>query len=255
MSISGFIPLLLILFTPCGSDTFQSQVAQIADFESGSKNSYAESPQTGALTDLPIRVLETTVESDLPLLVYLSGDGGWNTFNESLCWYLNQHGIPVVALDSKKYFWKSKTPEQTASDLSAVVETYRKKMNRERFVMAGYSFGAAIVPFLLKYFREDTKSGLSSIIMIAPDKTSDFEIHLSDMMNLGLSKGKYDLLEELHKSEYKKFTAIFASDENIGTRQAFQQAGVTIKVLPGNHHFDKDYAYLGEEIFAEMKQK
>ncbi|HEY5510237.1 MAG TPA: AcvB/VirJ family lysyl-phosphatidylglycerol hydrolase [Prolixibacteraceae bacterium] len=215
-----------------------------------SKPSYQDNP-TG---DLPLHVLETAVQSNLPVFVFISGDGGWNKFNESLCTYLTQHGIPVVALDSQKYFWKIKTPDQTASDMIRVIETYQKLWKRDKFVLAGYSFGASIVPFLANRLPQNVKNNLVSIILITPDKRGEFEINLSDMLNLGLSKGKYDVLQEIQQGDSKKYLVIFSSDESENTRQAFQQAGLKTEILQGNHHFDNGYDAVAERIVEEEKK-
>lgn len=212
------------------------------------------SDQQDPVAALPLHVLETSVESKLPLFVFISGDGGWNTFNESLCTNLTQQGIPVVALDSQKYFWKNKTPDQTANDLQSVIETYQKLWKRDRFVLAGYSFGANIIPFLANRLPQNIKNNLVLLILISPDKRGDFEIHLSDMLNLGLSKGKYDVIQEIRESDLNKYLVIFGSDESESTHQAFQQAGLKMEILQGNHHFDSGYDAVAERIVEEVKK-
>ena len=213
------------------------------------------SGQVNPSSDLPLHVLETSVQSALPVFVFISGDGGWNTFNESLCNYLTQHGIPVVALDSQKYFWKNKTPDKTVIDIKIVIETYLKLWKRDKFVLAGYSFGANIVPFLANRLPQNIKNSLALLILISPDKTGDFEIHLSDMLNLGLSKGKYDVVREILLGDLKKYIVIFGSDESLRTHEAFQQTGVKVEILQGNHHFDSGYGSLGQMIADEVKNE
>ncbi len=212
-------------------------------------------PQNSLVADLPLKVLPTSIESDLPMFVFISGDGGWNTFNESLCDYLNRKGIPVVALDSRKYFWSSKTPEEVTDDMVSVIEAYQKEWKREKFVLAGYSFGADIVPFVQNRLPLYIKSKLASSIMISPDNAGDFEVHLTDMLNLGLSKGKYDVIKELQKSDYKNIVVFFGSDESQNNREAFQQIGVKTETLEGDHHFDSGYEALADRIMSEIEKK
>jgi type IV secretory pathway VirJ component len=160
----------------------------------------------------------------------------------------------VVALDSQKYFWKIKTPDRTASDMIRVIETYQKLWKRDRFVLSGFSFGASIVPFLANRLPQNVKNNLGPIILITPDKRGDFEIHLSDMLNLGLAKGKYDVLQEIQQGDIKKYLVIFGSDESESTHQAFQQAGLKTEILQGNHHFDSGYDAVAERIVEEVKK-
>ena len=212
--------------------------------------SYQENP----VGDLPLHVIESAVSSNLPVCFYISGDGGWNTFNESVCTNLAQHGVPVVALDSQKYFWKIKTPDQTATDMIQVIGTYQKLWKRERFVLAGYSFGANIVPFVATRLPQSIKKNLTSIILVSPDKKGDFEIHLSDMLNMGLTKSKYDVLHEVQQDDVKKYLVIFDKDGSGNTHQIFQQIGVKAEILEGNHHFDSGYDALAHMILEELKK-
>ena len=203
--------------------------------------------------DLPLRVMQSSVKSDLPMLVFITGDGGWNSFEESLCQSLNQKGVPVVVLDSQKYFWKSKTPEVTTIDLLSIIKTYQNIWKRNGIVLAGFSFGASILPFLVNRFPPEVKNLLVRSILISPNKTCDFEIHLSDMLNLGTSKGNYDVIKEIQTNNFNKLTAVFGSDESKEERQAFQKIGLKVEILTGNHHFNSGFEALANLIVAEMK--
>ncbi|MEI7830235.1 MAG: AcvB/VirJ family lysyl-phosphatidylglycerol hydrolase [Prolixibacteraceae bacterium] len=213
----------------------------------------ANFPQKRVNGDLPLKVIGSSAQPTLPMVVFLSGDGGLNTFTQSLCTYLSQKGFPVVILDAKKYFWVSKTPEETTTDMISIVETYEKLWQRDRFVLIGFSFGASLVPFLVNQLPEDIGKRLSMYILINPDKRCDFEIHLSDMLNLGTSKGKYDVIGELRKVDSRKVSIYFGSDESADIRQAFQVTGLKVQVVPGNHHFDSSYEVLADLLSEEMR--
>jgi type IV secretory pathway VirJ component len=214
----------------------------------------ANFPQKRDIGDLPLKVMESSAQPALPLVVFISGDGGLNTFTESLCNYLSPKGFPVVILDAKKYFWDSKTPEETTTDLITIVESYEKLWQRDRFVLIGFSFGASLVPFLVNRLPSDFLARLSLNILINPDKRCDFEIHLSDMLNLGTSKGKYDVINELKKLNPGKASIYFGSDESEDIRQAFQDTGLKVQVVQGNHHFDSSYEVLADLLAEEMRK-
>jgi len=210
-------------------------------------------PQQPDPSDLPLKLFETATETALPMLVYVSGDGGWNNFSAALCNYLNQKGIPVVALDAQKYFWKSKLPEETAKEMETVIGFYLKKWKREKYVMAGFSFGADIIPFIVNRLPAEMKAGLVASVLISPDRTCDFEIHLSDMLSLGISKGRYDVVREISAGNIKKLAILFGSDENKNNRSAFGATGAKIIVLQGNHHFDSAFETVGDSIISEIR--
>jgi len=249
------IPLILFsLFS--WQPAFPVSVALSSDIYAINKLYTAEaSEQKSSLDDLPLHILETSIQSDLPIFVFISGDGGWNTFNESFCTGLSRQGIPVVALDSQKYFWKSKSPEMATQALQKIIESYLKIWKRNKFVLSGYSFGANIVPFIANRLSQSVRESLNSLILISPNETGDFEIHLSDMLNLGLSKGKYNVLNEIQKGEIGKYLVVFSGDENQETQQAFKNKGVKIEILQGNHHFDSGYDALALMIGEKVKSE
>ena len=43
--------------------------------------------------------------------IVMSGDGGWAGLDKDVAQALSAHGIPVVGLDSLRYFWSPRTPE------------------------------------------------------------------------------------------------------------------------------------------------
>src|SRR5690348_12054349 len=58
-----------------------------------------------------------TAPGDKPLLFYITGDGGLNSFSSGLCSTLNKQGYDVIALNARKYFWSKKTTQQATADI------------------------------------------------------------------------------------------------------------------------------------------
>ncbi len=211
-------------------------------------------PQSKDSDNGTIRVLEPEQSSDLPLFIYISGDGGWNSFNESLCKYLSEKGMRVIFLDAQKYFWSAKTPEETTAFLINLLGKYQQEGFGAHFVLAGYSFGATVVPFLVNRFPAPIKKNLEKSLLIAPDQSCDFEIHLTDMLNLGLSKGKYNVIQEIKQKEYKDYVGIFGSDDRQNNQKIFRATGIDIEILEGNHHFDSGFEALGDLVLKKINQ-
>jgi len=211
--------------------------------------------QKKSIEEMPLKVIESSIESTLPMVVYISGDGGWNTFSDSLCNYLSKKGFPVVVLNARKYFWDRKTPEEAAADLVTIVDAFGARWKRDKFILTGFSFGASLVPFLVNRFPERITGRLSSSIMINPDMLCDFEVHLSDMLNMGPSKGEFDVVREMKAIDVKKTAIFFGGDERMELQQAFRLTGANVQIVPGNHHFDDDSEVLEELLVKEMMKK
>jgi len=208
-----------------------------------------------SIGEMPLKVIESSIESTLPMVVYISGDGGWNTFSESLCNYLSKKGFSVVVLNARKYFWDRKTPDEAAADLVTIVEAFEARWKRGKFILTGFSFGASLVPFLVNRFPAGITGRLSLSVLINPDMLCDFEIHLSDMLNISPSKGEFDVVREMKTIDAKKTTIFLGSDERVEVLQSFQQTGAKVQIVPGNHHFDDSYEALAELLVKEMMKK
>ncbi|MEK7720582.1 MAG: AcvB/VirJ family lysyl-phosphatidylglycerol hydrolase, partial [Bacteroidota bacterium] len=94
-----------------------------------------------SIEEMPLKVIESSIGSTLPMVVYISGDGGLSSFSDSLCYYFSKNGFPVVVLNARKYFWGRKTPEETATDLVTIIEAYGTRWKRDKFILTGFSFG------------------------------------------------------------------------------------------------------------------
>jgi type IV secretory pathway VirJ component len=207
-------------------------------------------------TDLPLILLPVARNDTLPLLVFISGDGGWTSFDQGVSEKLAEKGIPVIGLDAQKYFWEARTPESTAAELTKVIHYYMAAWNKKSFVLCGYSFGADVIPFMVTRLPGDLKYMLKSAVMMSPDPKADFEIHVADMLSFGSKSDKYNVLAEVKKSSsLGHVTCIFGKDEESETPTLFKNAGATIKLLPGSHHYNNDFNGISNEIINSMHKK
>ena len=79
---------------------------------SGGRRSPRRQPST--LAGLPLIELPVTGPGKLMAVIY-SGDGGWRDIDKEIAGRLQAKGIPVVGVDSLRYFWSEKPPDQVAA--------------------------------------------------------------------------------------------------------------------------------------------
>jgi len=90
----------------------------------------ATAPAAG-IANLPL--IELPAEHHGPFLaIVLSGDGGWRDVDKGVAEKLQSDGVSVIGWDSLRYFWSKKSLEQTARDLSAVIDTYVSRWGHPR---------------------------------------------------------------------------------------------------------------------------
>lgn len=66
--------------------------------------------------------------------LFLSGDGGWRDLDRDVAGEMAKIGYPVVGIDTLRYYWQHKSPEQSALDLTELMQHYRQKWGTKRFI-------------------------------------------------------------------------------------------------------------------------
>ena len=133
------------------------------------------------LVEVPAAPDATGTSSD-SFAVLISGDGGWASLDRGIARNFALRGVPVVGLDSLRYFWKERSPEQAAHDLAAIMEYYRRHWHRSAAHLVGYSFGADVLPFLVNRLPPEQAAEVRSVTLVAPSELATFEIHVSDWL-------------------------------------------------------------------------
>ena len=203
-------------------------------------------------SDLPLAILPSAERNELPLAFFISGDGGWTGFDQTVCEKLAKKGIPVVGLDAQKYFWNEKQPKEVSTELTPAIMHYLQLWNKKTFVVLGYSFGACVAPFIANNFTDSVKEISKGVYCFSPDLTGDFEIHLTDMLHLR-TKDKYDVVKEMKQIKAMNPVCIFGSDEDEDTQKSFSSNEIRIEILPGNHHYNNDYNTITEVILKDFQ--
>lgn len=202
----------------------------------------------------PMPVVEVpSAKSGDTVTLFYSGDGGWRDLDRTVAGEMAALNYPVVGVDVLRYFWERKTPEQAAADLAATMAYYRKHWGMKSFVLAGYSFGADILPAVYNRLPQQDRDSVVLLVLLAPAKQADFEIHASGW--LGHSAGEQPLAPELVPIAKAKIFCIYGKEEENETACTdLQNSGADILGLPGGHHFDQDYPKLTRRILDVYRQ-
>jgi type IV secretory pathway VirJ component len=183
-----------------------------------------------------ITTAETQIK-DAPIALIISGDGGWYSFEQLIADYLAKEGIPAIGLDSKKYFWKRRSPGETAGDMAGILNQYGKEWGKDRFILIGYSLGAEIVPFIVNRLPEEMRSRIESAVLLSPDINTDFEIHISNMLGMGNHQNTYNVIEEIKKMQPVPTLIIYGDGEKSKVPGLLTETQVKISIIPGDHHY------------------
>lgn len=174
------------------------------------------------------------------LIFYISGDGGMNSFSQSLTQGLADKNYAIISLDSRKYFWEQKTPDKMAQDFNQIIGHYLKIWDKDKFSILGYSFGADAGIFLTPRLTKELQQKIKSTVFLSPSTSTDFVIKLTDMIGFGSKEAKYKTLPELNKTSIIQYF-IFGKDEESDFYKSIpDRKNITKTLIPGSHKFNND---------------
>lgn len=205
-------------------------------------------------TNEPMRVVEMPApQPSDTVTIFYSGDGGWRDIDKQVGETMAGMGNPVLGVDTLKYYWSFKSPEQSAEDLARLMAEYRQKWGVRHFVLAGYSFGADILPAIYNHLPAADQQSVDSMILLAFARTANFEIRIEGW--LGTGEGTYLTGPELAKVPAQKVYCVYGLKEAKDSGCLVQPAVGQVVPLEGGHHFDGDYVALAKRLAEAIAQR
>lgn len=213
-----------------------------------------QTAQPSQLADLPLVEIDAEHPGDLMAVIY-SGDGGWRDIDKQIGEVLAQRGVPVVGVDSLRYFWKEKTPEETARDLDAILQHYMSAWNTHHVILIGYSFGAGILPFAVNRLPSRTRLHVVLTALLGIESRADFEIALTAWLGASPRKTAPPTLPEVLRLDPTRVQCFFGEEEEDTLCRNPQLDQVERIETKGGHHFDEDYAALAARILDGARKR
>lgn len=193
--------------------------------------------QSASVADLPLTIVQdpTAPQTDMMVVLY-SGDGGWAGIDRDLAARLAARGVPVVGVDSLRYFWTARTPAQAAADAARVVDHFAPVLHRSRVLFVGYSFGADDLPYIVGGLPPRLRATVARVSMLGLSGTADFQFHLASWLDLSGS-GALPTRPAVEALRGTPMQCVRGSDEDHSGCLSLPDAMVEQVVLAGGHHF------------------
>jgi type IV secretory pathway VirJ component len=232
-----------------GMAPFDAAFAKLAAAAARSR----QAPPPAALGDLPVVELPARVgvpQSD-EFALLMSGDGGWAGIDQDIAAALTATGIPVVGLDSLRYYWTARTPAGLAADTDKLIRYYLAHFNKKRVLLIGYSQGADVLPFAVNRLPAATRSSVALAAILGMSEHALFEFHVSSWISD--SNSGPATLPEVDRISGIPVLCIYGADETDSLCPKLDANKFTVLKVKGGHHFDGDYAGLAQHIIAAAK--
>ena len=207
-------------------------------------------------------------KADVMAIIY-SGDGGWADLDRRLGIAFIDRGIPVLGINTFKYFWRNRTADESAAELDALMTKYSSAWGKPRIWLIGYSFGADLLPTLVNKLSPANRARITQLVLLSPSKEANFEIELEGYM---IKQGWFQehvktLTEAINPiKDYDALPALQAlnnqppvvcyygleeADDTVCTEPNVPK-WVTMHPKRGDHHFDGGYAPLAKQMIDEL---
>ncbi|MDR3010228.1 MAG: virulence factor [Sphingobacterium sp.] len=185
--------------------------------------------------------LKDTNNKQKTMLVFITGDGGYNDFSKSLLSYFSLDGYPRLVIDAKKYFWKKKTPQEAGREFERYIDHFKKEWDCDQIYLIGHSFSAGVLPFVLNNFSDPLKKSIRHVTYLSPDQYASFEVTVSTMLNWKQKPNGYEVLAEVMKLKQFSSTYVFCKEGEEDLVKMFRNAGLKVEVLAGPHNYNRDF--------------
>jgi type IV secretory pathway VirJ component len=202
---------------------------------------------------LPLVELPAAHPDELFAVIF-SGDGGWRDLDREVGRILAERGVPVVGVDSLRYFWKAKTPDQVARDLSAILADARTRFGTPKVVLVGYSFGAGILPFAYNRLPAADRDSVVQLSLLGLEPTAEFEFRVGGWLGAE-SRDALPVLPELTRIDPALVQCFYGEDEHESLCRATELERAERIGTSGGHHFDGDYRALAGRILEGARRR
>lgn len=207
-------------------------------------------------------------KGDVMAIIY-SGDGGWADLDRRLGIAFIDRGIPVLGVNTFKYYWRERSPEDSARELDALMTKYADAWGKRRIWLVGFSFGADVLPTIIDGLSPANRARITQLVLLSPSRDATFEIELEGyMIQQGWFKEHlktllqhvnpirhYDSLPPLQALHGQPPTVCYygvdESDDSVCTEPGLP-AWVTVHPKKGDHHFDGGYQPLATQMLDEL---
>jgi type IV secretory pathway VirJ component len=231
------------LASPQGAP-FDAAFAKLA----AANRSAHSAPVPGALVDLPIVEVPAKPGSapNDAFAILMSGDGGWAGLDQEIAGALSTAGIPVVGLDSLRYYWTSRTPDGLAADTDRMIRYYLAHLDKKRVLLVGYSQGADVLPFAVNRLPRTSRQAVALTAILGMSEHAVFEFHLTNWVSDDNSGPA--TLPEVNRITDIPVLCIYGEDESDSLCPRLDPKKFIVVKVKGNHHFDGNYVGLAQQI-------
>ncbi len=154
----------------------------------------------------------------------------------------------VIGVDSLRYFWNERKPEEIACDTAALIKK-ADPGGKLPVAVLGYSFGADTFPFAWKYLDPELQKRIRMIGLLGSSTTTSFQVSVEGWFG---AEGDQKTLPAILSMPLDRVVCAYGEDEDDTACTADALKGADIMKLSGGHHFDGNYEAIAQALLQKM---
>ncbi|GLQ47424.1 hypothetical protein GCM10007862_24750 [Dyella lipolytica] len=204
------------------------------------------------------------------LAIFYSGDGGWRDLDKELGSRLVKRGVPVLGVSCLDYYWRNRSPDESAQDLDALISKYTAQWHKQKVWLIGFSFGADVLPTIVDKLSPANRARITQMVLLSPSQDVNFEVelegyivvrenwlktHIKQVMQSINPVPHYPALPPIEALQNKPpMVCYYGKDDSDDTVCNNPQLPKWVKVyeMPGDHHFDYNYDGLATRMIGDL---
>lgn len=206
-----------------------------------------------SLHDLPLEEVMAKAPERPMMCLHITGDGGYGVTDKGITEELAAHGIPAVVLNSLHYFWKERTPDETANDVARILRYYLAAWKKSSVLLIGYSRGADALPFVVTRLPADLRSRVQLVVLMGAAEEAQFEVTYTGW--LGHGPKSYPVLPEIEKLRGMRIVCFYGTDDKDAVAPRIDPGLATIVPVKSGHRFGSHFDGIVQTILQEAGAK
>jgi type IV secretory pathway VirJ component len=198
-------------------------------------------------SDLPLNVTEPKGPAKGVVILW-SGDGGWSSTMQGFADALAARGFGVVGISSLRYFWYEQAPEVMAADNERLVAHFSELWQTDTIILAGYSFGADMLPFAWPLMQPETRQKTDLIALLSPFPKTEFRITFLGM--LGIIRGSNDVASAIAALPADRVFCLIGEEET--DMACAPSSEFDFVQVPGGHSYNGDAALIADRLIGAL---
>ena len=206
-----------------------------------------------SLHDLPLHEVAARAPEQPMLCLHITGDGGYGVTDRGITEELAARGIPCVVLNSLHYFWKERTPDETAGDVARILRYYLSTWKKDSVVLLGYSRGADALPFVVNRLPADLRGRVRLMALVGAAEEAQFELTLTGW--LGHSPRSYPVLPEIEKLRGLRMVCFYGTEDKDAVAPRIDPGLAKIVPVQSGHRLGSNFDVIVKTILEEAEAK